>query len=329
MIMLSVTIAVAALASAPQSTPSYDPGGFARALWLVQTSGSPSAADPVADRITKVRVAAALDAKGGFDVQRAADLFPNSTLQQLAGGDGVLDATEIRLALDAALPGSRAALNQRVRAHMDLLSTSFDLIDPARHASIIEVSDWIAANHRRGQPLHVVTVCTGNSRRSILGSTLGNIAASYSGLPEIHFHSGGTQPSAMNPRTIASLQSIGVEIKPTGDQAAPGAKGEPNPKYLLAWGDSTGTTESVEFSKRYDDPANPREGFAAIMVCSEADSQCPIVKGASLRISMPFLDPKIFDGSAFESAKYDERRDDIGRILLAILTRANYIINHK
>ncbi len=37
---------------------------------------------------------------------------------------------------------------------------------------------------------------------------------------------------------------------------------------------------------------------------------------------MPFLDPKIFDQSVYESNKYFERRDDIGRVLLSALTQA-------
>jgi arsenate reductase len=57
------------------------------------------------------------------------------------------------------------------------------------------------------------------------------------------------------------------------------------------------------------------------MVCSEADAACPVVKGATFRVSMPYLDPKIFDGSAFESAKYAERRDDMGRLMLATMMK--------
>jgi arsenate reductase (thioredoxin) len=53
--------------------------------------------------------------------------------------------------------------------------------------------------------------------------------------------------------------------------------------------------ETVEFSKRYDDPSNPQEGFAALMVCDEADAGCPAVRGASLRLSLPFADPKVYD----------------------------------
>jgi len=71
-----------------------------------------------------------------------------------------------------------------------------------------------------------------------------------------------------------------------------------------------------------DDPSNPHQGFAALMVCGEADAACPHVKGSALRVSTPYLDPKIYDGSAYEAAKYGERRDDIGRLMLSVMMQA-------
>jgi hypothetical protein len=67
------------------------------------------------------------------------------------------------------------------------------------------------------------------------------------------------------------------------------------------------------FSKTYSDPANPAEKFCAIMVCTDADEACPFVPGADLRISMPYDDPKAFDGTPMEEAKYDERCRQIAR----------------
>ncbi len=68
----------------------------------------------------------------------------------------------------------------------------------------------------------------------------------------------------------------------------------------------------------YSDPHNPQRDCAAILVCSEADTACPKVTGAAARIPLPYLDPKLFDGAPFESAKYAERRDDIGRLMLSV-----------
>ncbi len=231
-------------------------------------------------------------------------------------------STRPRLAkLDAALvPESRSRLLPAVRNHADVLTTAFDLIDEPHREAGATLADWIVKNYRPGSKLDVIVVCTGNSRRSILGATMGNIAADYYGLPEVRFHSGGTAPSAFNSRTIAALREIGVEVDPTGEEAPRGEPKTANPKSRIRWG--TSGAEAIEFSKRYDDPSNPKAGFAALMVCSEADSACPNVKGASLRISMPYLDPKIYDGGAYESAKYAERRDDIGRLMLSVMMQA-------
>ncbi|MDR3619051.1 MAG: hypothetical protein P4L85_06835 [Paludisphaera borealis] len=241
----------------------------------------------------------------------------SSTFEKLAGADGKLDADEVRKALDAEAPASRKRLNPKVAAHADYLTTSFDLIDEPHREAGEKLAGWIAEKYRPGEPLHVTVVCTGNSRRSILGSTMGNIAAAYYGMPEIRFHSGGTAPTAFNSRTIASLKEIGVEIEPTGAEASRGEPKTANPIYKVRWGDLG--LEATEFSKTYFDPANPRQGFAALMVCGEADASCPVVKGASLRISMPYLDPKIYDDSTYETLKYAERRDDIGRLMLCVM----------
>ena len=234
--------------------------------------------------------------------------------------------TEISKAVEAAVPESRRRLLPKVREHADLLTTSFDMIDETHRLAGQKLADWIAKNYRPGKPLDVVVVCTGNSRRSILGATMGNIAAAYYGMPEIRFHSGGTAPTAFNARTVNTLKEIGVEVEPTGKEAARGEPKTANPVYRVRWG-SPGETgepslEATEFSKHYDDPANPQQGFAALMVCGEADAACPFVKGAALRVSMPYLDPKIYDGGAYESAKYAERRDDMGRLMLAVMMQA-------
>ncbi len=214
---------------------------------------------------------------------------------------------------------SRNDLFSKIRTHADLLSAQFDLIDERHRESASELAKWISANYQPGKPLSVIIVCTGNSRRSILGSTMGNIAAVYYGLPEVRFYSGGTKPSAFNSRTVTTLKEIGVEVEATGKEAARGSGGEANPIYQVKWGKGF---EVTEFSKLYSDAQNPQKGFAAIMVCSQADAECPMVKGASKRISAPYDDPKEFDGSKVEAAKYAERRDDIGRFMLSALLQA-------
>lgn len=309
-----------ALVAAPES----DPGPLVRALWLVQRFGTPEAVDPSNDQRLKGALFKALGKEGVLTQPELGGWMKPETFKQLAGDDDRLGPMEIRRVTDA-VPESRERLLSPVRGHAEGLTTSFDMIDDAHRLAGRKLVDWIAEHYRPGQPLHITVVCTGNSRRSILGATMGNIAAAYYGMPEVRFHSGGTAPTAFNGRTVASLKAIGVEIEPTGKDAPRGDPQTANPIYRVRWGTPSGAEpayETTEFSKHYDDPANPQQGFAALMVCSEADAGCPFVKGAALRVSMPYLDPKIYDGGAFEAAKYAERRDDMGRLMLAVMMQA-------
>jgi hypothetical protein len=296
-----------------------DVGPLVRALWLVQQHGTAEALDPANDERVKGVLAKALAKDGVLSFEELGDLMTRETFDRLAGADGKLDADEMARAVAAAAPPSRTQLAPNLRAHADYLSTTFDLIDEPHRRAGKALADWIAANYRPGTPLHVTVICTGNSRRSIMGASMGNLAAAYCGMPDLHFHSGGTAPTAFNPRTVAALRAIGFEVSPTGNEAPRGEPKTANPAYRIAWGEGF---EAIEFSKRYDDPSNPQSGFAALMVCGDADAECPTVHGSALRVSMPYLDPKIYDGGAYESIKYAERRDDIGRLMLSALMQA-------
>jgi protein-tyrosine-phosphatase len=228
----------------------------------------------------------------------------------------------------------REFLFPKVRAQCDLLSAQNSLISPIHLDSSERLFQAIVSQHIPGVELGVIVICTGNSRRSMLAATMGNIAAAYHGIPELRFYSGGTNPSAFNPRTIRTLEEVGVVIQPTKENATMGDAGEVNPVYMVSWGNlprmGVNLFEIKEFSKIYSDPYNPDKAFIALLVCDEADGSCPNVPGASQRIAMPFQDPKSFDGSDLESAKYSERRDEIGRVMLSIVLKAKrYLAANK
>ena len=317
-------IAAVALASGPAS--GGDVGPLVRALWLVQRYGTAEAVDPANDQRVKGVVFKALGKEGELTLTEVGGFMVPETFNKLAGSDGRIGPEDITRVVDAAMPESRLRLLPKIREYADSLTTSFDMIDETHRLAGAKLVDWIAKNYRPGTPLDVVAVCTGNSRRSILGATMGNVAAAYYGMPEIRFHSGGTAPTAFNGRTVKALKEIGVEVELTGKEAARGEPKTANPVYRIRWGspgDSGGPAmEAMEFSKHYEDPANPQGGFAALMVCGEADAGCPFVKGSALRVSMPYLDPKIYDGGSLESAKYAERRDDMGRLMLSVMMQA-------
>jgi hypothetical protein len=308
-----------ALLVLPAPPESSDVGPLVRALWLVQRHGTPEALNPANDQRVKGLLSKALAKDGAITLPELEGLMEPETFNKLAGSDGTLDAADISRGLAAASPDSRAKLAPKPREHADYLATTFDLIDEPHRLAGGKLAHWIASNYEPGKSLHVTVVCTGNSRRSILGSSMGNLAAAYYGMPEIRFHSGGTAPTAFNARTVTALKAIGFEVEPTGKEAPRGEPKTPNPIYRVSWGQAF---ETLEFSKHYADSSNPQQGFAALMVCGDADAACPFVKGATLRVSMPYLDPKIYDDGAYEPAKYAERRDDIGRLMLSVMVQA-------
>ena len=77
------------------------------------------------------------------------------------------------------------------------------------------------------------------------------------------------------------------------------------------------------YSKTYDDPSNPQEGFAAVMTCSQADKNCPMVMGAALRVAIPYDDPKAADGTPEEAQRYDERCNQIATEMFYLFSQVN------
>jgi len=144
-------------------------------------------------------------------------------------------------------------------------------------------------------------VCTHNSRRSHMAQLLARAAALRAGL-NVTTYSGGTEATAFNGRAVAALRRAGFTIEGGGDG---------NPRYRVAMAPTAPALEA--FSKRYDDPVNPREGFVVVMTCTQADQACPIVNGAATRVAIPYEDPKQADGTPEEGARYDARVAQIGR----------------
>ena len=230
-------------------------------------------------------------------------------------------------------PQLRPTLFPGIAMHLERLAVTLEGMEEPYRSAGRTLADWIATHYRAKQILPLVVVCTGNSRRSMLGAMMGNVSAAYHGLSEVRYFSGGTAPSAFNTRTITALQAIGFEIEPIGEEAPRGEPELPNPKYRVRWGtvgaECSLLPEAVEFSKVFSDPDNPQSGFAALMVCDEADAGCPFVPGAAFRLSMPFPDPKAFDGTAREQERYAATRDALGRLMMAVLGEARLRLDSR
>ena len=200
--------------------------------------------------------------------------------------------------MSALLPEVTVYTRQRI--------AEFDRISAPRKKEIRQLAAFVEQRRREKQPAELIFICTHNSRRSHLSQIWAQTAANYYDISDVNTYSGGTEATAFNPRAVAAVQKVGFEIEKTGENN--------NPVYRVRFAIDAQPLEC--FSKKYDDPFNPKENFCAIMTCSDADEACPIVFGAAERITIRYDDPKAFDDTEQETEKYDERCRQIAREML-------------
>jgi arsenate reductase len=172
-----------------------------------------------------------------------------------------------------------------------------------------ELTAYVQSKLDGGAPVNLQFICTHNSRRSQLAQVWAKVAAVCHGI-RIKSFSGGTEATAFNERAVASLQRSGFVIS---------AEGEGNPVYTVRFAHDCQTLSC--FSKRYDHPENQVSAFAAVMVCSDADDNCPFIPNAEKRIPLRYEDPKAFDGTPEEASKYDERSLQIAAEMFYVFSR--------
>ena len=198
---------------------------------------------------------------------------------------------------------------KKINNYLQKREKEWELISKSRKELLKQLSTYCIKKHEKGEVPKVTVICTHNSRRSHLGQLWLATAVDYCQLPALATYSGGTEATAFNPRAVATLVKVGFEIEKSASHT-------PNPIYLIKW--KKEMSPYAAFSKEYQASPNPQCHFAAIMVCSEADEACPLVIGADFRLSLPFEDPKIFDGTELESSKYEERCAQIAREMLFV-----------
>jgi len=157
----------------------------------------------------------------------------------------------------------------------------------------IEILNKIAKDINKNQDLNhypdLLFVCTHNSRRSQFAEIWAKtIAFIYN--KKINIFSAGITEENFNWRAINVLQKIGFSI--TNDS-----------KY------------HVEFSKNHKpikmysktiDHINSENPLIAVMICAEANADCPNVNTAIKKRLLSYLDPKKWDNTKLEKIKYLE-----------------------
>ncbi|BDS12527.1 low molecular weight phosphatase family protein [Aureispira anguillae] len=208
-------------------------------------------------------------------------------------------------------------LNTALIDYCQQLEQGFEQLPATRKAILLQLSNYLSQKINAKQVPQVTVICTHNSRRSHFGQLWLAIGATYYGLPPIRTFSGGTEVSAFNPRAVQAFQRIGLEIKrPDHDTA--------NPAYEVRW--QVNQSPYIAFSKKHTTAPNPSSAFAAVMVCTDADQNCPLVAGTDLKLTVPYTDPKKYDDTNLEAIEYDKTCQEIGREMLFVLQQTQQLI---
>jgi hypothetical protein len=187
-------------------------------------------------------------------------------------------------------------LYQPLELFVRSLIPDFDNIPHERKKILQSLANWMNAKIANDEPVKLNYICTHNSRRSHFGQVWGATAARWYGVPNTETYSGGVEVTAFNPNAIAALKRAGFEI----EKEAEGV----NPRYRVKGADDFSVTC---FSKKFDDVENPLSGFAAVMTCSEVETNCPYVPGAEAKFSTTYNDPKAFDNTPNQDDEYSAR----------------------
>ena len=205
-------------------------------------------------------------------------------------------------------------LTKKLTNYCATLTGEFPQIPVDRQAELKELGQYLYEKEKAGEEIKLTVICTHNSRRSHIGQLWLLVAAEWYGLEHLQAFSGGTEATAFNEGGVAALNRAGFRIGGTNSTS--------NTTYAASWHrGSRPDAKVLMFSKKYDHTINPKENFAAVMVCSEADQSCPVVPGAEARFSFPFEDPRYFDGTASEELEYDKACRLIARDVF-------YAVNH-
>lgn len=195
-----------------------------------------------------------------------------------------------------------------LRHTISLLSA--EQISPTRREVLQPLVEFIRTQREAGNPVLLNFICTHNSRRSHLSQIWAQVMAHHFGIREVYCYSGGTEATAMFPKIGETLIEQGFTILPL-------SAGE-NPVYAVKFDENAAPI--ICFSKTYDHPFNPKNGFGAVMTCDSADENCPIVSGAQKRFPIKYEDPKRFDNTPLQNAKYAERSLEIAQEMLFVFS---------
>lgn len=176
-------------------------------------------------------------------------------------------------------------------------SLSVDTISEERKVVLKPLTDYIKDKIKACETIRLNFICTHNSRRSHLSQIWAQTMAYHFGIKNVFCYSGGTEATAMFPKVAETLKGQGFGIQRLSE--------DENPVYAVKYAQNE--VPVICFSKKYDNEFNPKNEFAAIMTCNNADEGCPLVVGAEVRFAVKYDDPKSSDNTPEQDKIYAER----------------------
>ncbi len=188
---------------------------------------------------------------------------------------------------------------------------NLDAISNERKQILQPLIDYIQSKVTENKNVNLNFICAHNSRRSHLSQIWAQTAAHFYQLKNVYCYSGGTEATALFPMAAKTLEQAGFKIEVLSEGQ--------NPVYAIKYTENEHPI--IGFSKTFDHPFNPKSEFAAIMTCSHADANCPLIPGAEKRIPVKYDDPKAFDNTPQQAEKYKERSNQIAIEMLYVFSK--------
>lgn len=200
---------------------------------------------------------------------------------------------------------------EEIEKHIKFCEKDFDTIPLERKHLLNSFAEYISLKLNNENAVNLTFICTHNSRRSHISQIWARASAEFYGIKNVNCFSGGTEATAFNPRAVNALRKAGFEIIKNDDSE--------NPVFLVKYAEDADPLKC--FSKVYNDPFNPQNNYAAVMTCSDADENCPVVFGADARFPIRYEDPKKYDGTESEEKMYEERCRQIASEMIYVFNK--------
>jgi arsenate reductase len=185
--------------------------------------------------------------------------------------------------------------------YYQILLSQSELMSAAHQETLNALSIDVVNARKKNKLAEIAFICTHNSRRSQIAEIWFKLFLYSKKIPIIQVHSAGTEATALNHRVANAFNDLGISLETS--------ELHDNPKFKLSGFEAL--NDNLFYSKTIDDIQEQYGSLFAVMVCSDADENCPYIPGVT-RYSLPFIDPKYADDTPQEEAAYGASVSEIG-----------------